>query len=195
MFSRSRLVAVAASVAVVFGLSGCGLFVPQVDEEPLSDIAQCAMGHTWTLDTTDLSAKLLAELQRDFPTVGEVVTTGSKVIEWGSDFGLDVTSDLTITITFTAPTPDQVVTVRQTQIGTASGTAFINTDVAIPRDWENGIEVETTADLGGVPQDRVGITVPPTAFDDTVGLILTCDGASLSITPRGASITQMWTAG
>lgn len=189
------MVAVAASAAVLFGLSGCGLFTPQTDEEPLSDIAKCVMGSNWTLDTADLSAKLLPELQRDFPTVTEVVTSGTKTIDWGTDFSLDVTSDLTITVTATSATPEQSVIVRQTQVGTASGKAYINTDVAIPRDWENNIEVETTAEDAGVVLETVPIALPKTAFDDTVGLVLTCEGSTMTVTPRGGAITQTWTAG
>jgi hypothetical protein len=191
MFSRSRTALVAASATLVMGgLSGCALLQPAVEEVVLSDIALCTMGHTWTLDTTDLATQLLTELQRDH-AVTAVDAAGTKTIEWGADNIVTVASDLTITVT--AGTAEAPTTLTQTQAGSASGKVYINGDIAIPRRWSSDIEIETTAESAGAELEQLPFTLPGTAFDDTVGLELTCDSTTLTVHPRGAAITQKWT--
>jgi hypothetical protein len=193
MFSRSRTALVAASATLVMGgLSGCALLQPTVEEVALSDIARCTMGHSWTLDTADLAAQLLTELQRDHP-VTAVDAAGTKTIDWGADSVVTVASDLAITVT--TGTAEAPTTLTQTQIGSAEGKVYINGDVAIPRRWSNDIEIETTAESAGAELEQLPFTLPNTAFDDTVGLELTCDGDTLTVHPRGSAITQKWTSG
>jgi len=193
MFSRSRTVVVAASAALLAGLSGCSLLEPAVHEEVLSDVARCTMGHTWSLDTADLATQLLAELQKDHPDVTAVDANGTTTIDWGLDSTAELTADLTITVT--AGTAEQPTVITQTQNGTAGGKTYINADVAIPRSWKNKIDIKATAQNAGVALDEAPFGLPSTTLDDSVGLELTCDGGTLTIHPRGATITQKWTAG
>ncbi|MDF1478574.1 hypothetical protein PYV02_05685 [Leifsonia sp. H3M29-4] len=193
MFSRSRTALVAASATLLMGgLSGCALLEPPADEVVLSDVARCTMGHTWTLDTADLATQLLAVLQRDH-AVTAVDAAGTKTIDWGMDSVVSVTSDLAITVT--TGTAEAPTTITQTQVGSAEGKVYINADVAIPRRWTDDVEVETKAESGGAELEQVPFGLPNIAFDDTVGLELTCDGTTLTVHPRGSTITQKWTTG
>lgn len=193
MFLRSRTVVVAASAVLLAGLSGCSLLEPTVDEEVLSDVAQCAMGHTWSLDTADLASQLLTELQNDHPDVTAVDADGTTTIRWDLDSTTELTADLTITVT--AGTAEQPTVITRTQNGTAGGKAYITADVAIPRRWKNDVEVETTAQNAGVDLEAPPFEVPGTVLDDSVGLELTCDGGTLTIHPRGSAIIQKFTSG
>lgn len=195
MLPRSRTVLVAASAALLATLSGCALVTPRADEEPVSPIAQCVMGHTWTLDNADLGTQLLAELQRDHPEVTTVDVGGSKSIEWGEDHTVTIDSDLTITVTATTATPDQNLVLTQTQSGSATGRAYVDTDVAIPRNWNDEITVETTGQQADTALEALPWGLPATAFDDTVGWELTCDGGTMTLHPRGNGVVQRWTTG
>jgi hypothetical protein len=193
MFSRSRTALVAASATLLMGgLSGCALLQPPTEEVVLSDVARCTMGHTWTLDTADLATQLLAVLQRDH-AVTAVDAAGTKTIDWGMDNVVSLTSDLAITVT--TGTAEAPTTITQTQAGSAEGKVYINADVAIPRRWADDVEVETKAESGGAELEQVPFGLPNIAFDDTVGLELTCDGTTLTVHPRGSTITQKWTTG
>lgn len=195
MISRSRTALVASSAALLVGLSGCALVTPALDDDPPSPVAQCVEGHTWTLDVGDLGTQLLAQLQRDHPEVTAVEVSGAKSMEWGASSDVEITSDLTITVTATTPTPEQNLVLRQTQSGTANGRAYIDTDVAIPRKWTDDIVVETTGELAGAPVETLPYGLPSTAFDDTVGWELTCDAGTMTLHPRGNGIVQRWTTG
>jgi hypothetical protein len=195
MFSLQRTVLVAGSAAMLAGLAGCALVTPSVSEDPPSPIAQCVMGHTWSLDLADLGAQLLAEVQRDHPEVTAVDITGTKTIDWGVDSHVTIASDLRITVTATTATPDQPLTIVQTQAGTGTGRAYVDTDVAIPRNWKDEIEVDTVAEQAGAPLEAPPYALPITAFDDTVGWELTCDGGTMTLHPRGNGVVQRWTSG
>lgn len=193
MFSPRAVVASVGSLALVASLSGCSLLDNSTTEEPLTGVAACALGHTWQLDMTDLGAQLLAELQRQKVPATEVVASGTQTIDWGTDSRLTLDSDFEIRIT--APiAADQTITVVSTYGGSATGAAFINGEVAIPRDWKGADQTsETVADNNGTPLETVPWAIPSVQIDDTVGLELTCDGSTMTIHPRGSKITQTWT--
>ncbi|HWR85364.1 MAG TPA: hypothetical protein VN200_05155 [Rhodoglobus sp.] len=193
MFSTSRTAALAASAAMLTALSGCALVTPVSNEDPPSPVAQCVQGHTWSLDTADLGAQLLAEVQRDHPEVTGLEVSGAKTIEWTADDSVTMESDLSIRIT--APAGDQELVITQTQTGTGSGKAYVDADVAIPRRWKNEIEVQTVAEQGGAPLEAAPWGPPRSDFDDTTGWVLTCDGAAMTLQPRGTDLVQKWTAG
>jgi hypothetical protein len=180
MFFRHRFIAVALPVALVTGLSGCSVLQSPADA-PLTGLAACALGHTWQADLDDLAAQVLTELQND----GIAVTANSQVV---------LTTDYVLTIT-TTPATGQVLTIVETHSGTATGAAYINGEVAIPRTWDGtSVSVETVADNNGTPVDEITISIPATSFDDAVGLELTCNGGEMTIHPRGGSITQKWSS-
>lgn len=190
---RSSTLATAGSVVLLAALSGCALVTPAASTETPSPMAQCAQGKTWTLDTADLGAKLLAQTQRSIRgDIATVEVTGSKTIEWRADSTVTMTSDLTITMVTGGDNP---VTVTQTQAGTATGTAYVQTDVAVPRKWKNDIAVQSAAEQGGAALDPVPFGPPNFALDDVVGWTMTCEGGAMTLTPRGGAITQNWTAG
>lgn len=193
MLLRSRIVFAAASSVLLATLSGCSLLEPAVEEEVLSDVALCTMGHTWQLDGVDLAAQLLAELQHDHPDVTAVEANGTVTLDWGDDSTVDLASDLTIVVT--AGTAEAPVVITETLQGTGGGRAYINADIAIPRGWENDVKVETTAQNAGVDLEAPPFVLPVTVIDDSVGLELTCDGGTLTIHPRGSKITQKFTTG
>jgi hypothetical protein len=193
MFFRHRLIAVALPVALVTGLSGCSVLQSPADA-PLTGIAACALGHTWKADLDDLAAQVLTELQNDGVAVTAVVATGEQSLEWGTNSQVVLTTDYVLTIT-TTPATGQVLTIVETHSGTATGAAYINGEVAIPRTWDGtGVSIETVADNNGAPVEEITISIPATTFDDAVGLELTCNGGELTIHPRGSSITQKWSS-
>ena len=193
MFPRRAVSAAAGSVALVVGLTGCSLLEPSGGPEPLTGVAACALGHTWELNMADVSEKLLAELQRQKVPASAVVSEGTQTLAWDERAHVVLTSDFTVTIT--APVAaDQTVTVIRTYPGEAIGPAYINGDVAIPRRWDVSEQaVETVADNNGTPLEEVPWAIPSVGIDDSVGLILTCDGSTMTIQPRGSRIVQTWT--
>lgn len=193
MFSARAAVASVGSLALVASLSGCSLVDSSTEPEPLTGVAACALGHTWQLDMADLGAQILAELQRQKVPASEVVASGTQTLDWGTDSRLTLDTDFEVRIT--APiAADQTVTVVSTYGGSATGTAFINGEVAIPRDWKGDDQtVETVADNNGTPLETVPWAIPVVQIDDTVGLELTCDGSTMTVHPRGSKITQTWT--
>lgn len=192
MFPRRVVAAVAGSSALVFGLSGCAL-VSSPGPEPLTGLAACAYGHEWQLNLDDLSQKVLEWLQAEQVPATEVVTTGTQSLDWGPTGRVTVTSDFEVRIT--APVAaDQTITIVQTHTGTATGAAYINGEVAIPRKWDDAdVEVETVADNNGTVLETVPWTLPTVGIDDRVGLEITCDASTMTIHPRGNTIVQTWT--
>ncbi len=193
MFSRRAAAAAAGSLALVVGLTGCSLLESGTGPEPLTGVAACALGHTWKLDMADISEKLLAELQRQKIPASAVVSEGEQTLDWDERSHAVLTSDFTVTIT--APiAADQTITIVRTYTGEAVGPAYINGDVAIPRRWDVSEQsVETVADNNGTALEEVPWVIPPVGIDDSVGLILTCDGSTMTIQPRGSRIVQTWT--
>ncbi len=192
MFHK-RTAMVAGSTAIVLALGGCSLLETGGSEEPLSGIAACALGHTWQLDFEDLAAKLTAELQAEGVPVVSVTAAGTQELEWTTQGHVDLTTDFDITITAT-PAADQTITIVQRHSGSATGAAYINGEVAIPRNWDGSAQnIETTGDNNGTPLESIPWEIPWTGIDDTVGLQLTCDGTTLTIHPRGEKIVQTWT--
>ncbi|MDO7882371.1 hypothetical protein [Antiquaquibacter soli] len=191
MFHR-RLAILAGSSALVLALSGCSL-LESGSKEPLTGIAACALGHTWQLDFEDLSAKVLAELQKEGVPATAVTAAGTQTLEWDEQGRVVLTSDFDVTVT-AAPAADQTITIVEHHDGTATGAAYINGEVAIPRKWDGtGQNIETTGDNNGTPLETIPWELPWVGIDDSVGLELTCDGESLTIHPRGERITQLWT--
>lgn len=187
-----RGLAVLATALLVPALAGCSLIEPPNAEVELSGLAACALGHTWTTDLDDAAEKISAELTNDQIVVTSVVAEGTQTLEWSIEGHVVLTPDYTITIT-TAPAADQVITIVETHSGVATGAAYINGEVAIPRKWDNtGTHIDTVADNNGTILEELPFPIPTTTFDDGVGLELTCSGDTLSIHPRGAAITQIW---
>lgn len=185
--------AAALSVLLVAGLSGCSLLEPAGTNKPPSGMSACALGHTWTLDVGKLADAVKADLVKQNVAVASVAIDGTQTLEWDSESKVVLTTDYTTTITAT-PAADQTITVKNTHKGTSTGVAYINAEVAIPRNWDaTGLSVKSTADLNGAALDPIPFTVPETDLDDSVGLEMTCDGDGMTTHPRGTEITQTWT--
>lgn len=182
-----------ATLWLIATLSGCSLVAPAVDAEAPSDVALCTMGHRWDLDTADLAAQVLTQLQDDHPDVTAVEANGTVTLDWDDDSTVELASDLSIVVT--AGTAEEPVVITEHQKGTGGGKAHINAEIAIPRAWRNDIEVETSAQKAGVELETVPFELPATVLDDSVGLELACDAGTLTIHPRGSAITQRWTTG
>ncbi len=194
MFTARRATAIALPAVLLFTLGGCALVDPSGDGEQLTGTAACALGHTWELNVDDLAEQIKNDLTNAGVTVDTVVASGSQTFDWSIEGHVAITSDYTITVK-TVPAAEQVLTVEQTHSGSITGAAYINGEVAIPRKWDDSdFSVATTADLSGekVEEADLTITIPPTDFDDSVGLELTCNGKELTIHPRGSVITQTW---
>lgn len=193
MFHRQRAAAVALPVTLLFALSGCSLLTAP-GPAPLTGTAACALGHTWTADLEDLSAQVLAQLQQSGVPATEVTATGELVLDWSVEGHVVLKNDYVLTIKAT-PAADQTLTVVQTHSGSATGAAYVNGEVAIPRKWDGSkVTVEAVADNNGTAVDPVPFGIPETSFDDAVGLELTCNGGELTTHPRGGKITQKWTS-
>lgn len=194
--TRARGVRVASALvltaALMPGLTACSALTSTEGEQPLSGLALCALGHTWTTDLTDAATQVKASLTGDQVPVTNVTSTGTQTLEWSIEGHVVLTPDYTLTIT-TAPAEGEVVTVKQTHSGKATGAVYINGEVAIPRKWDGtGVNVDVVADNNGTVLENPPFDIPDTSFDDSVGLELTCNGDTLTIHPRGSDVTQTW---
>lgn len=180
------------AAALLPGLSACSLLTSTEGEQPLTGIAVCALGQTWKTDLQDAAEQVKAALISEKVAVTDVTATGTQTLEWSSEGRVVLTPDYALTIT-TAPAADQVVTVIQTHSGKATGAAYINGDVAIPRKWDGtGVNVDTVADNNGTVLEDLPFAIPNTSLDDSVGLEITCEADTLTIHPRGSDLTQTW---
>lgn len=194
MFTARRATAIALPAVLVFTLGGCALVDTNGDEDVLTGIAACALGHTWELDLTELAEQVKADLEKNGVAVQNVVGSGEQTLDWSVEGHVALDSNYELTIT-SAPAADQVLTVVETHSGTIKGAAYINGEVAIPRKWDDSkYTLDTTAENNGaeVAVADIGYVIPVTTFDDSVGLELTCNGDELTIHPRGSQITQTW---
>lgn len=193
MFTARRTAVLAVPALLVSALGGCAIVDPGSATEPLSGIAACALGNSWKLDVAALGEQVQADLVRQGVAVTAVSATGTQTLDWDVRGNVTVESDYAVTIT-AAPAADQVITVTDTHTGTADGIAYINAEVAIPRDWDGtGVVISTTGDLNGAPLDPIPFTVPNVDLNDSVGIELTCDGTTLTTHPRGGDVTLTWT--
>jgi hypothetical protein len=193
MISSKRASALLMGPAALLVLSGCALIEPTDTSEPPTAMQLCALGHTWQLDTVDLSEKLLIELPIEDVPATAVESTGGQTLDWQADGALTINSNLVFTIT-AEPKKDQIMTITQSYDGMVVGEALINADVAIPRNWDvSGYEIETSAVLNDEPVEELAYTIPRSDFDDMLGLIITCEADLMTINPRGTDLIQLWT--
>jgi hypothetical protein len=193
MISNKRSSALVIGPLAVLMLSGCALIEPADTSAPPTAMEVCALGHTWQLDTVDLSEKLLVELPLANVPATAVEPSGGQTLVWKEDGAVTIESDLVFAIT-AVPAADQTMTITHSYTGTVSGQALINVDVAIPRDWDvSEYAVETLAVLNEEPVEELAYTIPRSDFDDKLGLILTCETDVLTINPRGTDFIQRWT--
>ena len=187
----SRKAALALPAVLVLTLGGCALLEPAGTNVPLTGIAACALGHTWTQDFEGLKQQIIDSLGKNGIAATGVTFTGEQTMTWDEKSHMTLKGDYTIAVT-TAEAEEKTLTVTEAHSGTASGAAYINGDVAIPRNWDNKLGWDTTADLSGEALEAPPYGLPATTFDDAVGLILTCDGDTMTISPRGTKLTQTW---
>jgi hypothetical protein len=193
MFHRQRAIVIALPAALLFGLSGCSLLVAP-GPEPLTGTAACALGHTWNANLEDLAAQVLTNLQQSGVAATEATITGELKLDWTVEGHVALTNDYVVTVK-AVPVADHTITVVETHAGTATGAAYINGEVAIPRKWDaSDVTVAVVADDNGVPVDPAPFAIPETSFDDSVGLELTCNGGEMTTHPRGGKLTQKWTS-
>jgi hypothetical protein len=190
MFTARRATGAAAALLVAASLTGCSL-VETSPPAPLTGLAACALGNTWKLDTAKLATDVQAELlSRGIATV--VVADGSQTLEW--DLESHVVLDSQYTLTLTSGPEDQKTVVTDKHAGKSTGIAYINSEVAIPRDWDaSGLNVTTTATLNAAPVEAVPYAPAHIDIDDSVGIELTCDGGALTTHQRGSALTLSWT--
>jgi len=181
-------VAVATTMAV--GLAGCSL-VQAAPPPTLSGLAACALGSTWKLDTAKLAEATAAELLTRKITA-TVAAEGSQTLTWALDGKLVMDTDYTLTATSGADATLTVITEKHS--GKTTGIAYINSEVAIPRDWDGtGLNVTTTATVADAAVETPPYALVNTDIDDSVGVELTCDGGTLTTHQRGSDITLTWT--
>ena len=192
MISSKRASALAVAPAIMLVLSGCALIEPADTSEPPTAMEVCAQGHTWSLDTADLSEKLLASLPSEDVPAKAVEPSGGQTLTWDKNGAVTIESDLVFTIT-AEPKKDQTMIITQSYTGTVKGKALINVDVAIPQNWDvSDYTVETSATIADKPVEELAYTIPRSDFDDVVGLILTCEADVMTINPRGTDLIQIW---
>jgi hypothetical protein len=194
MFIARRAALVVLPALVIFGLAGCSLLQAQGTGIVLTGAAACAQGHTWTVDTKDIAAQVLADLTKRKIAATKVDDKGTQTMEWLVTGEMMVTTDYTLTVT-AAPAADQALIATQVHKGTATGKAYVNADVAIPRNWDASaftVDTKFTLNDKDVP-DPAPFTIPATDFDDGVGIELTCNGTNMTTHARGSVITQKWT--
>ena len=186
-----RLAIAAVATTMAAGLAGCSL-VEAAPPAPLTGIAACALGKTWNLDMPKLAEAVTAELATRKVTA-TVAAEGSQTIKWGLDGKLTMDTDYTLTLTSgTAEAPTIVVDKHS---GKTTGTAYINAEVAIPRDWDaTGLNVDTTATVAGVAAETLPYELKNTDIDDSVGVELTCDAGTMTTHQRGSDLILTWTS-
>ncbi len=190
MFTQ-RLATVALATTMIAGLSGCAL-VQTPGPAPLSGIAACTLGKTWNLDTQALAATLAAELATR-GTTATVTVDGTQTFDW--DLESHVVLDANYTVTYTSGPAETPTVVIDKHSGKATGIAYINAEVAIPREWDaSGLNVTTTTTVAGTAADKAPYTLVQTDIDDSVGVELTCDGGTMTTHQRGSDITLTWAA-
>ncbi|CAN5312090.1 hypothetical protein BH09ACT5_BH09ACT5_00780 [soil metagenome] len=190
ILTARRAFSAAAALLLATGLAGCSL-VQTAPPPELTGLAKCALGSTWKLDTAKLAEAVQAELGSR--GVGATVAAeGSQTLTWGLDSAMALDTDYTLT--FTSGPDDQKTVVTDKHSGESGGIAYINSDVAIPRNWDaSGLNVKTTATLNGAELESLPYTLVPTDIDDSVGIELTCDGSTLTTHQRGSELTLTWT--
>lgn len=193
MFTARRAAMVALpAILIASSLAGCSLLVAKDSDATPTGIAACALGHKWTLDTADIAAQVLKDLQKRGIQASDVKADGTQVMDWQVNGSVSIDTDYTLTVTV----PTNTVVATQTHKGTASGKAYINAEVAIPRNWKDkDFAVKTTFLVNGAApaaDAAAPFTIATTDFDDSVGLELTCDGDKLTTHPRGSDVTQTW---
>lgn len=195
MFTARRATVVALPALLAFSLTGCSLLVAQDTKSTPTGIAACALGHTWSLDTKDVAAQVLTDLQKHGVPATTATADGKQTMTWNVNGDLAIDTDYTLTITVVAGPQTTVAT--QTHKGSATGKAYVNAEVAIPRNWKNpDFAVKTTYLVNGTAPAADApppFTTIATDFDDSVGLELTCDGDAMTTHPRGEVVTQKWT--
>jgi hypothetical protein len=112
MITKRVTVALALPMAVVFGLSGCSLLTTRGESVALTGVAACALGHTWTLDTTDLAPQIVASLLKKSVAGATVKVDGTQTMDWATTGEISVTSNYTTTVTV-APAPTTITIVRR----------------------------------------------------------------------------------
>src|SRR5882757_2799555 len=136
MFTARRATIVALPALLAFALTGCSLLVaPDSDTTP-TGIAACALGYTWNLDTKGLAPQVLTELQKRGVPATTVTAEGTQTLDWSIRGDVVVNSNYTLTVTASAAA-DQVTVATQTHKGKATAQAYIDAEVAIPRNWKN----------------------------------------------------------
>lgn len=193
MTRRRAAAAAALPIAALVALSGCALLEPQTSQDPPTALEQCALGHQWRLDTQDVAAQVLALLTADGNAVTEVTASGTQTLDWTEQSHATLEVDFTVTAVLPPPAEGQERLVTGHYDGVATGRAYINGPVAIPRNWDDGdLDSRITATLDGVEEEVLPFRLPQTVINDTVGLQLTCEGSTLTIQQRGHDIVLRW---
>ena len=193
MTTARRMIAFVLPTALLASLSGCALIEPAVSQDPPSALETCALGSVWNLDLALLEEQVNAAMTADRVKVTAVDAQGSQSLDWSSKSDLLVTTDYTLTVT-AEPVAGRVFVVTEVHRGSAQGKAYINGDVAIPRNWENDdFTLEDTATDNGVALEAVPYTMPRLVIDDSVGLEMTCTDGTLTVHPRGGDVTLTYT--
>ena len=194
MFIARRAALVAVPLLISFGLGGCSLLQPQGTGLVLTGAAACAQGHTWTVDTKDVATQVFADLVKRKVAATKVDNTGTQTMQWATTGEVTVTNDYTLTVT-TTPAAGQTLVATRVHKGTATGKAYVDSDVAIPRNWNaTAASVTTKFALNGaeVPAPAP-FAIAATDLDDSVGIEITCSGTAMTTHARGSVITQKWT--
>jgi len=183
-----RAAAIAAIGALALAtLSGCQLLTATAPVHTPTALEACATGHTWELDNDSLAASAKVAMNERGLGV-TVAVAGTQRLVWDTDFSMTFDTDLTFTGTVDGGTPGFVETM--TAQGQSTGRAYFSGEVAVPRDWNEDLEVTTTATQDGAPVDPV-FSWFPLWIDDTVGLVTTCADDQLQIEARQGHLA--WT--
>lgn len=184
---RAIVAATASGLLALATLSGCQLLTANVPVHTPTALEACATGHVWELDTTALEAS--AKTSMNERGLGVTVTVaGSQRLTWNPDFTMSFETDLTFTGTIDGGNPGFVET--YTAKGQSSGLAMFSSDIAVPRDWTEDLEVTETATQDGAPADLVFRWIP-LWVNDTVGLKTTCSAEQLQLAARQGHL--VWT--
>lgn len=167
------------------GLTGCQLFEIQEPEYIPSAIEQCVAAQSWVVDPASLRdnvAQRLAELG----VSGEIEVTGGQTLDWDIAGNVTLGSDVRVTVTNAGP---PLITYEMTVVGESGGSAVFTGEVGIPRKWSEA-ELRVTEQM---TEDEVRVDELPWSLgrfwiDDTVGLAMQCDPATLEVEARGTKL-------
>jgi hypothetical protein len=150
-------------------------------------VADCLVGR-WSLDAADLADQLRQQLTETGLPVSAAQAAGAVTLDVAPG-EMVYTSAVTFAVT-AAPGGGPEMVMTQAQDGVSRGAWTVDDSTLSFSSWENGLDVTTTATIGGTLVD-VPIELPAEAFGSGDAEV-SCDGDAMETTVSGGLFTNRW---